>query len=93
MIQASIPCRDSFLIICPWCFDAWARLEGRERHWLHRYVPCYEHPQALFPYGCFLAGSLLELDLQTRLLDMLPQDLIRREFELTMSSLLTKEIS
>lgn len=91
MIEAVLPTEDSFLIICPLCYDVWARLKGSDvSHWLHRYVPCIDHPQAAFPYGCWLAGSLLELDLQTQLFDVLPEPLLRREFELTMQSCLNE---
>lgn len=83
VIQLSIPIPSSFLIICPQCFDCWARLEGLDQSfWWHRYIPCTDHPQSAFPYGCWIAGSLLELDQNTTLFDVLPEDLIRREFEL-----------
>lgn len=83
MIQLTTSLSSSFLIICPHCFDCWARLEGSDpSFWWHRYIPCVDHPEAAFPYGCWIAGSLLELDLKTTLFDVLPEDMIRREFEL-----------
>jgi hypothetical protein len=88
MIQVTLPIEDSFLVICPVCYDVWARLTGTDTSmWYHRYVPCVAHPEACFPYGCWIAGTLLELDLETKLIDVLPEPLIRREFELTLSSL------
>jgi hypothetical protein len=95
VIQRDLPILDSFLILCPWCGDCWAKLRGTDTtHWWHRYVPCLDHPQAAFVYGCWLEGSLLELDLSLRLFDVLPEDLLRREFDLTMSKLdLTQELT
>jgi len=85
MIQATLT-EDSILILCPQCFDCWARLPGRDTsYWRHRYIPCAKHPQAAFAYGCDVSGSLLELEDLS--LDSLPLKLLSREFRLTMSNL------
>ena len=85
MIQAQLPIPQSILVICPWCADCWARLEGTDTtQWAHRYVPCTHHPQACFAYGCDIAGCLAEAELN--LIESLPPDLLRREFELTLSN-------
>jgi hypothetical protein len=90
VIQLLIDKPRSFVVICPWCGDCWARLVGREQPFFdHRYVPCEIHPEANFPYGVDLAGSLLEVDLELTL-DDLPEELIKREFQLTMSNLPTE---
>jgi hypothetical protein len=92
MIQLLLPQPRSFLIICPWCFDCWARLVGKEEPKIfdHLYIPCIDHPQACHPYGIKIAGSILEaLELT---LDDLPAEVIKREFQLTMSNL-SQEIS
>jgi len=90
MIQARLPIPQSILVICPWCYDVWARLEGNDHEtWAHRYVPCTLHPQAAFAYGCDFAGCLCEADLN--LVESLPLNLLKREFELTLSNS-TKEL-
>ena len=81
MIQALLTTEDSFLLICPQCFDCWARLKGtNSSHWWHRYVPCEQHTFACSAYGAKLGGSLLEAgDLP---LDSLPPVLIQCELTL-----------
>jgi hypothetical protein len=89
MIQVDLPREDSLLVICPQCFDIWARLSGRDTtFWWHRYVPCEVHPQSCFPYGCQVAGSLLDAELD--LISVLPPELLEREFLLTIQA---KEVS
>jgi hypothetical protein len=84
MISASLPTSESFLLVCPQCWDCWARLEGlAQDHWWHRYVPCSLHPQACHPYGSWIAGSLLEVPELS--IEILPPDLIAREFDLTIN--------
>jgi hypothetical protein len=92
VIQSRVNTSRSLLVICPGCGDVWARLEGTQepRFWDHRYVPCQGCPDASFPYGGRIPGSLCEaLDPGDEL--SIPDNLIPREFELTMSNL--KEFS
>jgi hypothetical protein len=85
MIECKLELPDSYLVICPWCFDIWARLIGADSSfWWHRYVPCTQHPQASSVYGWALAGSLLETD--EPLIDCLPPDLLAREFYLAVEN-------
>lgn len=86
MIQVSLTTQDSFLLICPQCFDCWARLKGTDAaHWWHRYVPCEEHTFACSSYGAKLGGSLLEAgDLQ---IEALPSALLSRELTLYLQDL------
>jgi hypothetical protein len=84
LIQVTLPIDDSYLVICPWCYDAWARLVGQQATFWHRYVPCEKHPQVAAEYGCQVAGSLL--DAEESLLDALPADLLQYEFELHIKS-------
>jgi hypothetical protein len=88
VIQVLLSIPFSYLVICPGCFDIWARIQGDDHeYWRHRYVPCERHADAAFPYGCRLAGSLLELPQEELPLEALPQALLEREFTLTMSNL------
>lgn len=81
MLQIQLPLPDSYLVLCPWCGDCWARITGSDTtHWWHRYVPCEAHPQASSAYGWKLAGSLLDTD--EPLLDLLSPELLTREFNL-----------
>lgn len=81
MIQLNLPTEKSYLVICPWCFDCWARIEGEDiSFWQHRYVPCLHHPQAAAAYGIEISGSLIEAE--PELIDVLPAELITREFKL-----------
>lgn len=86
MIQVALSCEDSFLLICPQCFDCWARLAGTNTsHWWHRYVPCEKHTFDSAAYGAKLGGSLLEAgDLP---IDSLPTLLIERELSLYLGDL------
>lgn len=86
MIQVALTCQDSFLLICPQCFDCWARLVGTiTDHWWHRYVPCEKHTFQADAYGAKLGGSLLEAgDLP---IDSLPTLLIERELKLYIGEL------
>lgn len=86
MIQLSLNFPDSFIIICPWCHDCWARIEGlNQTHFWHRFVSCLHHPQSNHAYYIRVAGSLLEAD--EELIDFLPPEVLLREFQLTMSSI------
>lgn len=87
MIQLSISTQSSYLVLCPWCGDCWARLVGSDTSmWFHRHVPCERDSAAAFAYGCLVGGSLLEVG-DPELLDQLPKPLLLREFQLTMNSL------
>ena len=78
MIQLTLPIPDSYLVICPQCFDVWARLSGQDTSfWWHRYVPCEQHSAPA--YGFKTPGSLLDAE---DLIDVLPEELLRREFDL-----------
>jgi hypothetical protein len=80
MISLDLKCPESYLILCPWCGDCWARVSGEDQtFWSHRYVPCINHPQASFAYAR-VAGSLV--DAEPILLDYLPSDLIAQEFHI-----------
>jgi hypothetical protein len=84
MIQIALQINDSFLLICPQCFDCWARLSGFDQsHWWHRYVPCTQHTRECEAYGGKLGGSLLEADPQITL-DCLPPASIAKEFRILM---------
>jgi hypothetical protein len=86
VIHVAVKSPESYLVLCPWCGDAWARLEGSDQSfWWHRYVPCTNHSEAAFAYGCKVGGSLLEFD-EFELIEALPPELIEREFKLTMNS-------
>lgn len=90
MLHLSLPCPEGYIVICPWCFDCWARLEGQDpEFFFHRYVPCRRHPQANHPYGCRVHGSLLEAE--EKLLDLFPVEMLQQEFLLTLSSLFYQE--
>jgi len=81
MIQFKLEIEESYLVICPWCFDCWARIEGQDPSFFqHRYVPCLHHPQAAAAYGVEVCGSLVEAE--PGLINFLPPDLIQREFKL-----------
>lgn len=88
----------SAILVCPICFDVWARLDmdGQPFHEA-RSAPCHVHPEACHPDLRPVAGSLLDNctcnGYDYELLAALPEPLLRREFSLTMSSLLTKEIT
>ena len=84
MIQWAHDGIESYLVICPWCYDAWARIKGTEDWFHHRYVPCVDHPQVAATYGCLVAGSLV--DAEETLLDALPANLLQREFDLHVAS-------
>jgi hypothetical protein len=82
MIEVPLAIEDSFLLICPQCFDCWARLVGSDQsHWWHRYVPCLAHTKECEAYGSKLGGSLLEADSKITL-DLLPPALIDHECRL-----------
>lgn len=86
MIHATLNSPNSYLLLCPGCGDCWAKLAGTDqRFWWHRYVPCELCPEASFPYGGRLPGSLLEAE--NDLINCLTPDLLTREFMLTMSSI------
>jgi hypothetical protein len=81
MIDLCLSVPNSFLILCPGCWDCWARVSGEDtRYWMHRYVPCEACPEASFPYGGRLAGSLVEAE--EAILSALPPEFLRREFDL-----------
>jgi hypothetical protein len=84
MIQLSVGQEQSYLILCPHCFDIVARVTGTSPYYWHRYVPCETHDEASYPYGCRVAGSLIEAE--PTLIDLLPDDLLLREFNLTLAS-------
>lgn len=82
MIQVDLKIPDSFLLICPQCFDCWARLKGTDsNHWWHRYVPCLDHTFRADAYGGKLGGSLLEADEAVNL-TTLPPELLSQELSL-----------
>lgn len=91
----------SGVMFCPVCCQIWAKLtmETGEFSLFHeaRTIPCSKHPQACHEDLRPVAGSLLDNPTANGydipLLEALPPDLLEREFRLTMSSLLTKEIS
>src|SRR5450631_1284407 len=77
-----LPSETSAHIICPWCGRVWAAVLAADLSFFqHRYIPCTEHPEAAQAYGCNIGGSLLELD-EFDLLDSLPPELLKREFDL-----------
>ena len=85
MIQVTTKSESSYLLICPVCFDCWARIEGSLRIFYHRYVCCEDHSATA--YGYHPAGCLLEVEeCDVTLLDSLPPELIEREFNLYLRS-------
>ena len=80
MIQISLPTFDSYLVLCPHCWDCWARLRGESEFFQHRYVPCAQHQAQAQAWGSRIGGSLLEAEAE--LLDHLPLLLIVRELQL-----------
>jgi hypothetical protein len=80
MISVFLPTETSFLFICPGCFDVWARVEGTAGGFRHRYIPCEHHSEFCHAYGADLAGSLINHDCVP--LDLLPPELLSREFRL-----------
>jgi hypothetical protein len=86
VIEVLLQTPDSYLLICPQCFDCWARLKGTDySHWWHRYVPCEAHTLGGVAYGAKLGGSLLEAgDLS---IDALNPFMIKRELSLYLKEL------
>lgn len=82
MIQVDLPIDWGIIIICPQCFDVWGRVAGVNPIYWHRYVPCEGHEGAA--YGSSIPGGLL--DAEASLLDLLPDDLLKREFNLTLQA-------
>ena len=85
MLSFNLPTFDSYLILCPHCWDCWARIQGDSEFFQHRYVPCSNHTAQAQAWGSRIGGSILEAE---DLLDQLPDLLIIREFQLHL-----KEIS
>ncbi len=87
----------SAALVCPLCLKLWARLEveGEDEHEV-RGIPCATHDTACHPDLRPVAGSLLDFPhgnvYDGELLDRMPPELIEREFRLTLSSILAKEI-
>lgn len=77
----------SGVMVCPFCVSIWARLtiQGEAFHEA-RSIPCRRHPEACHPDLRPVAGSLLDNPtangIDEPLLDSLPPDLLRREFDL-----------
>lgn len=77
----------SGLLICPICLKTWARLtlDGIDFHEA-RTAPCQAHSAACHPDLRPVAGSLLDNPTingyDSVMLDVLPEQLLRREFDL-----------